>query len=127
MDQGSQAAFKTQTAKNIYLNVRYELNEYFETGGMFYGALLDGKIEPAFALNVRVKTGQLFFVGLTYGAHYNQWNHLGVNFLMELGPVQIFAGTNNLLNISNLAGQQSTNVRIGLSAAFGQKKKVDLE
>ncbi len=125
LNQEEIADFKTETAKKVYLNARYQINEFVETGGIFYGEFFNGKIEPAFALNFRVKTGNLLSIGVTYGAHYNQWNHVGVNFLLELGPVQIFAGTNNLINISNLVGRESTNLRVGLSAAFGEKKNVE--
>ena len=127
LDESNLTNFETKTSKNIYLNVRYEFNEYLETAGIVYAEFFNGKTDPAGALNFRVKTGKALSVGLSYGVRENQWDNIGVNFLLELGPVQLFVASNNILNISNFLGRNSTNLRLGASFAFNGKDKVIVE
>jgi len=117
-----QSNFKTETTRNIYLNARYELNEIVEFGGMFYGALHNGNFEPAFALNARIQAMEKVHVGFTYGVLYNKWTNLGINILVELGPFQLFAATNNFINVIDLGGNKPSNARVGLSLVFNKNK-----
>ena len=50
--------------------------------------------------------------------------NLGANLLLQLGPVQLFAATDNIISAFDPLGQNSANGRFGLAVAFGKKKVI---
>ncbi len=118
------SGFKTKLPVGFYLNGSYKVTESFSADAVVYAELFNKQLYPSFALNGRIRVLKFFYFGLSYGMRYNQWNNLGINTLIQLGPVQLFGATNNILTLFDPLGNSSTNGRFGMAVAFGKKKVV---
>ena len=111
----SSTTFSTNLTSKIYLGGNYQFNERFEFGAVYLLEQSAIDTQHAFALSARAKLLKILTLGATYSTRYEQFDNLGVNFVTQLGPVQVFGITDNVLG---LLDGTDVNGRVGLNLVF---------
>ena len=93
-------------------------------GGLIYNETFRGHSHPAFAV-----FGQMDFLQdkLSIGANASFRNggtfNLGINGVASIGPLQLFASTDNILSVFSPYQNKNANIRAGLNLLFFPKNK----
>ena len=118
--QETSRAYKTKLTPKVYASALYRINETWRVGGMFYGEWIDGGTNnTAVALSADARLNQFITVGATYAWRNKTFDNLGLNAVAQLGPVQVFAATDNLIALVRPFDAKNVNGRVGLSLFFG--------
>ena len=67
--------------------------------------------------------GKVFYLGGVAGFHNESFAFLGANGTLQLGPVQLYLMTDNLITLIDPTFGRFTNVRTGINLSFGRKNK----
>ena len=110
--------YSTMLPTKIYLSASYDVGKLWTFGGLFYTELYRGKVYPAFAASARAKFGKMLSIGATYAIRNKTYDNLGLNAIVKLGPVQIFAVTDNLISSFKPYDSRNANLRLGLNLMF---------
>ncbi|HHH49677.1 MAG TPA: hypothetical protein ENK52_01715 [Saprospiraceae bacterium] len=122
MFEESPKEFSTSLPTKFYLSGTFKIKS-LQLGALFYGEAYQQKLYPAFALSARKEFGKIFSLGAVYSIRNKSFNNLGLNMALKLGPIQLFALSDNLFPLFNPLNAQNANFRFGLNVAVGKKKK----
>ena len=111
-------SYNTTLPTKIYLSASYDLNSTWSLGGLFYSEVYRGKVFPAVAANVNFHIGQILSVGAVYAVRNQTYDNIGLNLSTKLGPVQLFAMTDNIVAAFDPYSSHNANARVGLNLAF---------
>lgn len=101
-----------------YLNDGYTLSALYNTQ-----AYVDhSKYTLTFQASKQI--GRVLGLGLSYSIKNNDYNNIGFLAHLSLGPVNLFAVTQNLFSAFDSRKVSGVNGRIGLSLAFGRPKAI---
>jgi Family of unknown function (DUF5723) len=112
--------YSTTLPRKVYLNALYTLNDMLSVGGLIFYEKFRGESVMAVAVGANVKLISALTVGATYGVKKGSYDNLGLNLTVNLGPIQIFGVTDNIIAAFNPGGSQSFGARIGGSLNFGK-------
>ncbi len=116
-------AFTTKLPTRTYLSVSYRMNKVIQLGGLFFTESYRGKLNPAFALGLNTNTGWLN-IGLSWAYRNQSASNIGMSATAKMGPIQIFAVTDNIIPVFNLKSSNiNFNGRFGINLLFGKPKK----
>ncbi len=103
-----------------YVSGFYQLQDNLRLGALLYIesglANSSGHSDLAFAANY--KPFGLLNIGAVYALRNGQFDNLGLNGVLTLGPVQLYALTDNILSVFNAYSSKSSNGRVGLNLVF---------
>jgi Family of unknown function (DUF5723) len=100
----------------IYVNQGYTLSAIYNTQ-----AYVDhNKYSLSFQASKQV--GKALGLGLSYSIKNNDYNNIGFLAHLSLGPVNVFAVTQNIFSALDSRKISGVNGRLGLSLAFGRPK-----
>lgn len=116
-------SFSTVLPSSFYLSGTYKVRPRLSVGALLYAQGFQSELTTAFALNVKKDFGNIFSVGAQYAMVEGGVHNVGVSSTLKLGPVQIFAMTDNLAPIFNPLKGQNMNFRVGMNLAFKRMKK----
>ncbi|MBI1226275.1 MAG: hypothetical protein GC192_13660 [Bacteroidetes bacterium] len=109
-------SYTTTLTRKIYLSARYKLNEKWTVSGLYYNENYRDKPYSSFAAGVNFSPVEQLNVGLSYAFKQpDSYNNIGLNLVLNLGPVQIFGVTDNLFSLINPGDSQSFSARAGAS------------
>ena len=86
--------FTQKLPTKIYLSANYQLTEKMRLGALLYnetGGL--NASHTGFAVNATYKVMKALELGGTVGLRNGSFNNLGMHFVAQLGPVQLFGVT----------------------------------
>lgn len=112
------AEYSNNIPAKVYASLTYQLNDLWEVGGMYYSRHFRGNNDVAFAVSANTAIGKYFKVGATYGMRNERFDHLGMNVIANLGKVQVYAVTDNIIGMVNPYNSENVNGRIGLNLLF---------
>ena len=101
---------------------RYQFDERLTLGASFHNEFWQGVSSLAFAAHAQRQMGNWLYAGAMLGYHDNSSVFLGANATFQLGPVQLFVMTDNVVPLINPEAGRGTNVRAGLNLTFLKKK-----
>ena len=119
------AAYSTDLPLRYYISATYQLNERYTVGGLFYSDQYRGETFPAAALSFNAKVLPMLRVGAIYAYRHERYDNLGLNAVVQIGPAQVVASTDNILTAVRLYDSNSANIRLGLNLVFGKPKETD--
>lgn len=125
----SQNGFNTVLPSLFYLSSTYEVMPKLTIGALFFAQGFQSDLTTAFALNVKKDFGKFFSIGGQYALIEGGTNNFGVSTTLRLGPVQIYATSDNIIPLMNPMKGQNMNMRFGINLLFGkikECKKVEL-
>lgn len=101
--------FLPQTSANLLLSPRY----------------FNGKVDLAFSVGAQTRLSKILQVGLNYSAYNKNLFNLGASANLNLGPIQVFAATDNLPAMINWQKASSAHISAGLSLSFGNRTRAE--
>ena len=101
--------FLPQTSANLLLSPRY----------------FNGKVDLAFSVGAQTRISKILQVGLNYSAYNKNVFNLGASANLNLGPIQIFAATDNLPAALNWQKASNVHINAGLSLSFGNRTRAE--
>ncbi len=115
-------SYKTRLASQIYLGANYNFTEKINTGILFYGQFFDKKIHPAIALSYNQRLGRWFNYSISYSIYNRSYNNVGLGFGLNLGPVQWYIVSDNILGPIFPQNTKNIHLHTGLNLTFGRIK-----
>lgn len=121
--QESQNAYTTQLPTRLYASLNYYLNDTWSLGAGFYGEWYRNQFFPAATVNAQAILSDFLSLGATYTVFDQNYDHLGLNAQLHLGPVQLYGMTNNILSAIQYRKRSNVDFRVGLSLRFSELKE----
>jgi Family of unknown function (DUF5723) len=114
--------FKKSMSPRTYLAVSYKpgVNDRFTL--MAYNNHVFNEIKPAYSLSYNRSAGKFTFGAITTYRSTNSRTNFGFNMAANLGPVQLYMATDNLLVVNQPEKRSIADVRFGLNLMIGYKK-----
>jgi hypothetical protein len=75
------------------------------------------------ALSGQTELFKGFTIGAVYVVRNKRFDNFGVNTSLKIGPLQVFAATDNLLTLLQGSNSNTINIRAGLNLVFGKMEK----
>ena len=107
--------FTTALATQAYVSARYDLTEKLTVGALYYGRFSELNPFSAVTLSGQMKLGKIATAGLTYSIIDDKFTNVGLNGSAKLGPVQIYALTENVAGLISQKDGEIVNFRLGLN------------
>lgn len=112
--------YTTSLNTKAYLSGSYEVLDDLTIGALIYIENANKSTQPGFALSARKKFGKWFTLGASYAFRSQRFDNLGLNAVAHLGPVQIYAVSDNIAPLFKPLDSKNYNFRVGLNLAFGR-------
>lgn len=112
------AAFRTSLPWYIQAGGHYVLSDRWRFSGMFFGQRRGTRFFTGMSFGANLSLGRVLDVGAHYSIFDRTYGNLGVNTLLRLGPVRMYAATDNILSLFNIKNSRYANGRVGLQLAF---------
>ncbi len=129
--QSTENTYKTSLNSQYYLSGSYQIKDGLDVGVLLQGALVAEKFRPAIALSCQKRFGNIFSLGAVYSMRNKSFTNLGLNFVLKLGPIQLYGASDNMLSVFLPYNSKNTHFRMGMNVALGKKKEkeaiIDLE
>lgn len=119
-------SYSTPLGTKVYISGTYRINPIFTAGAVGYLERFRDEFFPALGLNIQGRIGVLD-AGLLYAFRNRRVDNLGLNIGLNLGPVQLYGATDNLLSAIDIENANSANIRLGLNLVFGKNKVKKLD
>lgn len=115
-------SYTTMLSPKLYLGATYQLNRMFEVGGLFRASLVNGMFLPSLTASVNGRFIRNVSASVSYSITRGSYVNVGAGITAKLGPVQLYAQTDNLL-ACNYTNTKSLSGRVGINLLFGHKDK----
>jgi len=112
------ATYTTFLPMQVYLSGNYQLNEKWQLGMLYQLVQFEGESQSAFAIQANTQISEILRIGGVYSFRNNDFLNLGFNFTINVGPVQLFAMTDNIIGLVQLNDSNNVNGRTGLNIKF---------
>lgn len=111
----------------VYAGGNYQINKTFTAGAMVNLERMDGLNYWNFTLNGRANVGRVLQVGATLAQVQGIGFQVGAGAAVNLGPLQIYAASDNVASAVNLGNARNAHVNVGINLVFGRgKTKTDV-
>lgn len=120
--QSGSGAYTTMLSPKLHLGATYQLNKTFNVGGLFKASLVDRMFIPAVTASVNARLIRNVSASVSYTATRGSYANIGAGITAKLGPVQLYAMTDNVL-AANYTNTRSASARVGINLLFGHKDK----
>lgn len=111
----------------VYAGGNYHFNKTFTAGAMVNLERLDGFNYWNFTLNGRANVGRVLQVGATLAQVQGVGFQVGAGAAINLGPLQIYAASDNVASVVNLGNARNAQINVGINLVFGRgKTKTDV-
>ena len=114
--------FTVALPRQFYLSALYTLNDDWTFGAALAGEEYAGESTVAAHLLARYRLLKGLTAGLTYGTHRGGFDQLGAQVYGQLGPVQLFALSEDVLGLLNLDKARRVHFRVGLNLLLGERE-----
>ncbi|MEO1627699.1 MAG: DUF5723 family protein, partial [Bacteroidota bacterium] len=118
--------YSTSLPAKLYASAMYQLNDRLRLGAMYHMEKFRGRERHAIAVSADAQLLPQLRVGAMYALRNDTYDNLGLNVNYLLGPVRLFAMTDNVLAVVRPFDSQNVNGRLGLALELGalfQKEK----
>jgi len=118
---GVNQSFSTSLSPKFYLGLSYALNDKWHFNStFFYTAAFPNNNFTALSLGANYQIHKGLNLGTTVGLMNEASLVVGLNTTLELGPLQLFALTDNLFGLVDLTDNRTINARVGVGFSFGK-------
>jgi hypothetical protein len=119
----SYESYSNTLPRKIYLSAMFQLTNQWSIGGMYFNENFRGKMRNAYGLGATWSPLDLLTLGATYAIkdENDSYDNLGLNLALQLGPVQIFGVTDNIIALVNAGDSKNFSARAGLALLIGKK------
>lgn len=110
----TQNSYTTLLPARYYLSTTYQLNDNWRLGAVAHLENYRGRLFPAFGVGANYRLNKFLELGATYSVINEVYDNLGLNALIAVGPVQVFAAADNVIAAFNVI-DNNANVRVGVN------------
>jgi len=116
----SNQPFSTQLPTSFHLGAKYKLSRSSDVNALFYLQTFDGEAIPGFSVMFHQRLGSV--LGATVGGSWYNYHlaNLGAGLSLNLGPVQLYALSGNILPFFMPHKAKNAGVQLGLNFVFGR-------
>ncbi len=112
--------YSTTLPLKTYLNASYRLSDKLTLAALFYNESYRGENFTSIGIGGHYVFSKMLSAGATYSIRNNKYDNLGLNLGIRLGPVQLYAATDNVIAAVRPYDSNNVNLRVGLNWIFGQ-------
>ena len=121
----NQGGFNTSLSPKLYVSGMMYLEGGFKLGLIIRNEFTDLGVLTGFGVNIQKQFGKVLGLGLMYSVQNGTYTNVGANLSLKLGPIQVFAVSDNLLVALNPLAGSNANIRTGLNIALNEKDDYD--
>lgn len=114
--------YTTFTPVKLIIGGEYHFNTV-HLGAVLYGEWKQSRFLPAIGVNLRKRVWNFWDIGASYAYKNNTYSNLGLSSVMNLGPVQLYALSDNVVGIFLPWNRLKVNFRVGANINVGRTKK----
>ena len=119
-------SFSTTLPAQFYLNLGYRLNDkWYFNSTLFYSTFHNNAFK-ALSLGANYELHKNLNIGTSLGLMNEASLVLGLNAALEIGPLQLFALTDNVFGLFDLTDNRTVNAKVGLAFSFGTIEEEEL-
>lgn len=118
--KAAQGAYTSMLRAKMYLGATYQVLDKVNVAGVAGLTLLDNVLYPSLTASADVRLLRNVSAALSYSVMPGNYVNLGAALTAKLGPVQLYASTDNALVTT---GTRSLNAHVGVNLLFGHKDK----
>jgi hypothetical protein len=115
--------YKTKLAPKFYAGGSYHLGKHHTFGATFYGDVFKGTFKPAFGLSYNLQLGHIWTIGINASYRNSSFSNIGIGTTLTLGPIQLYALTENVTALTRPSDARVIDARIGMNLVFGKLNK----
>ena len=123
----TQESYSSKLPLQFNISLLHHLNDNVDLDAAFNLASFNGFSYYNFRLGGQYKINKLARVGVSYSYNQHELINLGLSGVFMVGPVQLFARTDNLLGVLNPVKSGYTNGFIGMNLLFGSPDDIESE
>jgi hypothetical protein len=114
--------YKTRLPAMAYLGANYYFGKQTALSLTINPRFHQQKTEMAYALGIHTRIKKMLQLGLNY-AYFNSKSRLGAGLGLNLGPIQIFAATDDILSALRVPDVDYVHANAGISLSFGRRTR----
>lgn len=114
--------YSTNLPTSIYLGAEYLLSENLVVNGLLCGKIINGKFYPSYTVAGGFQIHKKLQTKLSYSVINNTYTNIGLGFVGNLGPFQLFVLADNLPGVFNMLNTRYMNLSFGLNIAVFRDK-----
>ena len=118
IESQTNSAFRTALPRQAYLSGIYQLNNDLELGATWAWEKYKDVTSQSAVLLGRYRVLENWKVGATYGYHDDRYDQLGLQTYATLGPVQLYAMTNDVLGLLSPDEAHRIHFQLGMNLLF---------
>jgi Family of unknown function (DUF5723) len=116
--ENTEGSLRQSLPTKIYLSSTYELTEKIRLGALIYSEIDAKDTRFGFVANASYKLSDMLTVGGTLGLRNSSFDNLGLSVVTKLGPVQVYAVTDNVIGAFKPLEAKNSNARVGINLVF---------
>lgn len=117
--------FNTGLFAQFYVGGNLNFTKNHNAGVLLYGNFYKKRIDPAITFSWNSKFTRILGVSVTYSVLNNSFYNAGLGMSLNLGPVQYYLVSDNLIGLFAHRQANTINLRTGLNVTIGRKEKKD--
>jgi len=106
--------FNTDLPTQAYFNVQYQVNAKFDVGLVLHGRFAATNT-TAISVGGNYQVADFLRLGATYSIEDSKFYNLGLNASLHLGPIQVYAITNNVITAFRPLDANYQTARLGVN------------
>ncbi len=110
--------YTTRLPLKFYFSTQHRLNENWTLGGLLHVVSFREQTNLAVSVNAQRRFGKILTLGASYSIRHDQYANIGLQGVVQLGPLGLLVMTDNLLSSNSSNNGQNFNLRTGVNLAF---------
>lgn len=115
--------FSTTLPAKFYLSAAFDLSPRHKIALLSKTEFYKAQLHPSFTVSYNVRPIHAFSLALSYSVIHFNYHNFGAGFNLNLGPLQLYAVSNNLFGAVQPHTAQAANLHLGLNWVFGYRPK----
>ena len=118
-------AYSTYLSSQYHLGVTYDLSYDMQLGAHGYMHVFDENIFPGMSVYFDKEFGEWCTLALSYTVYNRSWNNIGLGARVNLGPIQYYIISDNVLGMFQPQNSKYVTLRSGINLTFGNNGDSD--
>ncbi len=115
--------FTTGLFAQVYLGGNFILTKNHNAGILLHGSFYKKRLNPALTFSWNSRLTKVLGVSATYSVINNSFVNAGVGLSLNMGPIQTYFVSDNIIGLFAHDNVNTFNMRAGLNVTLGRKKK----
>ncbi|HWR99180.1 MAG TPA: DUF5723 family protein, partial [Prolixibacteraceae bacterium] len=116
-------SFTTLLPVKLYIAGEYKLNENVTIGGVARFRMFNNMIHTSFTASANAALTEKFSLSASYSVMESTYDNLGLAAAYRIGPVQLYAASDNLVSFFHPSSARNMNLRLGINLIFNDEAK----